>query len=155
MVWTNDDGMGVLMHAEQGQVVDSGVTNTKRQMAVFTIEDATTLADADTDQVGPTEAPIPAGAVILNAWIVVDAAFTSGGAAVLDVGTKAAAGTTIDDDGIDAAVALAALGADDVVAADGALIGTKVTADSYITATYDTAAFTAGSGKVVVEYLKA
>ena len=98
---------------------------------------------------------IPAQSLIKTAYLVVDEAFTSGGSAVLDLGTYTAAGAAIDDDGIDAALAVAALVDNYVVdPCDGALVGTVVTADSYLGATYDTAAFTAGHATLVVTYVK-
>lgn len=155
MSWTNADGLTVLMHEEQGEVNNQGTSAVShRKQAVFHIDDATTLGDTDTAAAGPTDAFIPAGAIITDAFLVVDTQFTSGGAAVLDLGFKQAAGTNIDDDGIDAAVAVAGLTADAVVVSDGALVGTRLANDSYFMATYDTAAFTAGAGKVVVEYIK-
>lgn len=154
MSWTNADGLTVLMHEEQGEVNNQGTSAVShRKQAVFHIDDATTLGDTDTAAAGPTDAFIPAGAIITDAFIVVDTAF-AGATAVLDLGFKQAAGTNIDDDGIDAAIAVGTLIADAVVVSDGALIGTRLANDSYFMATYDTAAFTAGAGKVVVEYIK-
>lgn len=150
MSWTNEDGLLVRFNLERGAVADDGVTSLNK--FVMTVADATALADADTAAEAGDRPYIPAGAVIERAYFQVDTAFTSGGAAVLDIGLKQAAGTTIDDDGIDAAVAVGSLTANAVINSDGALVPSKLANNSYPTITYDTAAFTAGAGKLVIEY---
>jgi hypothetical protein len=75
----------------------------------------------------------------------------------LTIGTYTQAGAAVDADGIDAAVALAAIGADKAVACDGAAVGGTATvggADVYVEAIYGTAAFTAGEAKLVIEYIE-
>ena len=153
-IWTNDDGLEVRFGLDRTTEQPSGRTAGEEKVLVWHVADATELGDTDTAAVAGDEAFIPAGAVIKDAYFVVDTAFTSGGSAVLDLGLKQAAGTNIDDDGIDAAVALAALGADAVVACNGALVGTRLANNSYVMATYDTAAFTAGAGKLVIKYIE-
>lgn len=153
-IWTNSDGLEVRFGLDRTTEQPSGRTAGEEKTLVWTLADATTLGDTDTAAVAGDEAFIPAGAIIKDAYFVVDTAFTSGGAAVLDLGLKQAAGTNIDDDGIDAAVALGALGANAVVACDGALVGTRMANDSYIMMTYDTAVYTAGAGKLVVKYIE-
>lgn len=153
--WSNDDGL----------VVGFGTRDTERNIAAQTSSDGATeelvmvihgteLTDADEPTNFITGAPIPANSLIVSGQLIVDTAFTSGGAAVLDIGTYTSAGAAIDDDGIDAAIAVGALTADTLIASDGAQIGTVVTQDAYIAATYDTAAFTAGTAKLVVKYIK-
>lgn len=157
--WTNEDGLTIRYNlsrpeTDRNGVAAQGVTSAEEKVFVFEITDATQLGDTDT-AAAPGDVPyIPAGAIVKDAYLEVTTAFTSGGAAVLDLGFKQAAGTNIDDDGIDAAVALAALGADAVVAADGALVGTKLANDSYVMATYDTAAYTAGAAKLYIKYIE-
>jgi hypothetical protein len=100
---------------------------------------------------------IPAGSVILSATLVMTTAATSGGAATLTLGTYNAAGTAIDADGIDAAVALTVIDAvGDTVRCDGAHLTTAgyVAENAYIGAIYGTAAYTAGVGKLIIEYQK-
>lgn len=150
MSWTNEDGLLVRYNLERSTVADDGVTADKQ--FVMTVADATALADADTAAEAGDRPYLPAGATIESAYFQVDTAFTSGGAAVLDIGLKQADGTTIDDDGIDAAIAVAALTVRSVTASDGALVPSKLQYDSYPTITYDTAAFTAGAGKLVINY---
>lgn len=158
MAWTNKDGLTVLMHKEQGEDNFTGSTiRGATQEFVLNIDDATTL-EATAPTPSALDGFIPAGAYITRAYIIVDEAFDSSGSATLTVGVYEQDGTAIDADGIDAAVALTAIDADgDVVVADGALVGgtaTVGTADAYIVANYGTAAFTAGSAKVVIEYIK-
>ena len=100
-------------------------------------------------------AVIPQGALITAAYLIVTTAFTSGGSAVLDIGTYTTAGAAVDDDGIDAAIAVASLTANADFACDGAQVGTVITTSGgvVVAATYDTAAFTAGAAKLVVEYV--
>lgn len=155
-IWTNEDGLEVRFGIDRATSADSGGTSAEEKVHVFDIADATELGDTDTAAVAGDAAFIPAGAIVKDAYFVVDTAFTSGGAAVLDLGLKEADGTNIDDDGIDAAVALGVIDADDdVVVADGALVGTRLAKDSYVMATYDTAAYTAGAGKLVIKYVVA
>ena len=156
MSWTNADGLTVLMHGEQGDVKTNGSTAVGvRKALVWEITDATAVG-ATADAPAANDAYIPANAIILDAHFVVDAAFTSGGSATLNIGLYNAAGTAIDADGIDATVAVAALAADKVIVCDGALVGVANVgaADAYVGVDYDTAAFTAGSGKLVIEYIE-
>lgn len=154
-IWTNDDGLEVRFGLDRATQSPGGRTSAEEKVLVYEVADATALGDTDTAAVAGDEPFIPAGAIIKDAYFVVDTAFTSAGVAVLDIGLKEADGTNIDDDGIDAAVALAALGADAVVNCDGADVGTRVGADNaYLMFTYDTAAFTAGAGKLVIKYIE-
>lgn len=156
MSWTNSDGLTVLMHEEQGVAKTNGITAVGiRKTLVWDLVDATLLGTSAAVPAA-NDAFIPANALIVSAHIVVDAAFTSAGAGTLTVGLVNAAGTAIDADGIDAIVAIAALGADDAVVCDGALVGIANVgaANAYVGALYATAAFTAGSAKVVIEYIE-
>lgn len=156
MSYTNADGLYVLTDGGAGAAANNGVSaGNIKQTLVWDITDATAIG---TSAATPTanQAFIPANAVITNAWLVVDDAFTSGGAATLSIGLYQQDGTTIDADGIDATIAVATLAADAVVPADGALAdGTQNVGanDAYIGVLYATAAFTAGSAKLVVEYI--
>src|SRR6056297_1316481 len=153
-IWTNDDGLEVRFGLDRATTAPDGRTSAEEKVFTYTVADATELGDTDTAAVAGDASFIPAGAILKDAYFVVDTAFTSGGSAVLDIGLKEADGTNIDDDGVDAAVALGALSADDVVAADGALVGTRLASDSYVMVTYDTAAYTAGAGTLVVKYIE-
>lgn len=158
MSWTNADGLTVLMHGEQGQVKDNGsTTESMTQTLIVDIDDGSTIpATAATP--AANDAYIPAGSYIKNAYLIVETAF-AGATAVLNIGTYQKDGTTIDADGIDAAIAVTAIdAANDVVVCDGAQVGGVVTVganDAYVKVDYDTAAFTAGKAKLYVEYIPA
>jgi len=151
--WTNEDGLLHRFPLDNGATIrPDGVTQDDTHTLVYKIEDATTVANTDTEASSGDITFLPAGSVIKSALFVVDTAFTSGGAAVLDIGFKEADGTNIDDDGVDA-LAVAALTENSVTESDGALVGSKLANDSYVMFTYDAAAFTAGAGKLVIEYM--
>lgn len=157
MSYTNADGLQVLTNGAAGVAKDEGTTSVSAiKTMVVKIGDATALGSsaATPDDHDPF---IPAGSFIKSASLVVTTPFTSGGAATLTIGAYNQAGTAIDADGIDAAIALAAVGADKAVACDGALVGGTATvgsADAYIKANYGTAAFTAGAATLVIEYIE-
>lgn len=155
MSYTNADGLQVINGTDQGAAINEGntVENDIRTM-VIEIPDATAILSSAAVP-SPNEAYIPAGSYIKSASLLVETAFTSGGAATLTIGLQEADGSAIDADGIDAAVAKAALAANLAVACDGALVGgtALVQADAYISMIYGTAVFTAGKGKLVIEYI--
>jgi hypothetical protein len=159
MAWTNADGLRVLKFGEQGQVQDKGVTTVDVVRTIVVDVDLTkvksTFGAADIDPMDPV---IPAGAYIVNADLIITTGATSGGGATLTIGTYNAAGTAIDADGIDNAIAITAIDvANDIVQNDGAQVNGIVTvgnADAYIGMTFGTAAFTAGRGKLVIQYIK-
>jgi hypothetical protein len=159
MSYTNADGLFVLTDGAQGAVNDEGVTvRGARQVITKKLSLAALGSSFGSSNIDPLEAMIPAGAIIVNADLVITDAATSGGSATLTIGTYNAAGTVVDADGIDAAIALTAIDADgDVVQCDGAQVSGVVTVGSapvYIGALYGTAAFTAGSAVLIVEYIK-
>ncbi len=157
MTWTNninEDGLEVRFGQDRSAVQTTGNTSAEEKVLVFKIEDASTLGDTDTAAAAGDDAFIPSGAVIKDAYTIVGTAF-AGATAVLDLGLKQADGTNIDDGGLDDAIAVGTLTADAVVAGDGALVGTKLSNDAYVMATYDTAAFTAGDATVVIKYILA
>ena len=99
---------------------------------------------------------IPANSLIVAAYYQVSGtAYTSGGAALLEIGVQGADGSTVDSDGLDT-LAVAALTANSCHVLDGALIGATVgTADVQISLYVDDAiaVFTAGKGRLIVEYI--
>lgn len=122
-------------------------------LATFVDQDANN--DGTNDSFSSAHAYIPANAVITDVKFYVKTAFTSGGAATLDVGVYQKGGTAIDADGFIAAQAVAGLTAGACITGGGALatndnIGAN---NAYIGMTYGTAAFTAGSGRLVVRYV--
>jgi hypothetical protein len=156
MSYTNADGLFVLTDGDQGAVKDNGGALAATKVLVIEIPDATKLGTAQT---APTanDAFIPAGSYITSASLVVSTAFTSGGAGTLGLGLFTLANAAIDADGIDAAIAKADLAANKAVACNGDLVNGVATvgaANAYVGALYGTAAFTAGAGKLVIEYIE-
>ena len=155
--WSNDDGLVVGFGTRTTENNVGGALNTGGDIegqVVLDITDATALTDSDEPTNYIQGAKIPANSHIRDAVLVVDTAFTSGGSAVLDLGTVKSDGTFSDDDGIDSAIAVGSLTADTVIDCDGAQVNTVVTEDLWLTATYDTAAFTAGTAKLYVTYVQ-
>ena len=96
---------------------------------------------------------IPAFSLIKNAYLEVSTAFTSGGSATLELGFQETDGSVIDADGIDT-IAVAALTVGTWIVNDGALVGAVVGAlDAQISIDDATAVFTAGIGRLVIEYI--
>ena len=155
MAYVNADGLEILTAGEAGVAAKRGTAVSPKKALVMTITGTDLAASAATPQ--DHDAFIPAGSFITSASLIVTSAFTSGGSATLTIGAYQQDGTTVDADGIDATVALAALAANKGVACDGALVGGTATvgaADVYIEANYGTAAFTAGEAKLVIEYIE-
>jgi len=154
--WQNQDGLCVgfgtrkVASNEAQKIAVEGAV----EELVLNINEAVELDDVQdvTDDAVVHGSEIPAGSLIVSATLVVTEAFTSGGAAVLDIGTYDPDGVAIDDDSLFAAVALGALGADAVVVGAGADIGAVVTARAKVAATFDTAVYTAGKARVVIKY---
>ena len=108
-------------------------------------------ANADDDQ-GTLK--IPAGSLIRTAYFVVGTAFTSGGSATLELGLEDTDGTVNDADGLDS-LAVAALTAGSWHVLNGALVGAvSGTAAAQVSVDDATATFTAGTGRLVVEYME-
>ncbi len=155
MSYTNADGLFVLTDGDQGAVKDNGGALIGTKSLVIDIPDATLIGAA---QVAPTpnDAFIPAGAYITKATLVVTDAF-AGSSSTLSIGLFNLANAAIDADGIDQTIALAALAVNKAVDCDGALVSTQTTvgaADAYVGILYGTAAFSAGAGKLVIEYIE-
>lgn len=152
--WTNSDGLVVGFGT---RTVDTGLaakvsTGGEYQELVMDIVGAD-LEDTGIPTAFQTGAYVPANSLIVSALLIVDTAFV-GATATLDIGTYTSAGAAIDVDGLHAAVAVASLTADTDIAGAGAQIGAVVTQEAYIAATYNTAAFTAGTAKLIVRYIK-
>lgn len=107
--------------------------------------------DADTDA---GTLVIPANSIVVRAYLEVSTAFTSGGSATLELGVQGVDGSTVDADGLDT-LAVAALTALSWHVLDGAIVGATVgTADVQISIDDAVAVFTAGVGRLVVEYIE-
>lgn len=150
--WTNDDGLTI--HYGTMDSVNKGRRpefDGPMQQLVLDIV-GTELADTASTQHLVGAASIPAGAHLVSANLYVTTAF-AGTSAVLDIGVyKSSDLSAVDDDGIDSAIAVGSLTDEATIASDGALIGTALAFDSVIAASYDTAAFTAGVAKLIVNY---
>lgn len=158
MSYTNADGLRVLTNADQGAVKTQGIAGSDpAQVLVVDITFTgigSSFGSANIDLNNPY---IPAGSIITRAGLVMTTAATSGGAATLDIGTYNSAGTAIVATGIDAAIALTAIDAvGETVRCDGSHTTTAgyVAENAYIGLKYNTAAYTAGVGKLYVEYVK-
>jgi len=159
MAWTNEDGLTNYFGTERAAVNKTGNTAESVSRTLVVDVDWTDITSAASHIANITirDAFIPAGAYIRAATFNPTADWTSGGAATLTIGLGESDGASvIDADGIDATVAIAALQAVDVVACDGALVGGALpvgTADAYVYFTTGTAAWTAGAGRLVIEYI--
>ena len=158
MSYTNTDGLRVLTNDDQGAVKVQGTAGTTMsQVLVMDITFTalgTTFTSTNIDLNNPF---IPAGSLIKRADLVMTTAATSSGSATLTIGTYNAAGTAIVAAGIDSAVALTAIDAvGETVRCDGTHTTTAgyIAENAYIGAIYGTAAFTAGVGKLYIEYVK-
>jgi len=158
MSYTNADGLRVLTDGDQGATKRQGTAGTGMTQVLvldFSLPAVkTTFGSVDIDLNNPY---IPAGSLITRADLVMTQGATSGGAATLDIGTYNAAGTAIQATGIDAAIALGAIDAiGETVRCDG--VHTTVTgyvaSDAYIGLKWNVQAYTAGAGKLYVEYIK-
>jgi hypothetical protein len=149
MSWTNADGLTILMHEEQGEVVTGGRTNAGVHKTLVVELD---LEDGVTDITGPTAPFIPAGAFLLRGTLVPTETAVGGTSA--DLGFVDADGSAIDDDGLVAAVTLAEWNAGHVL--DGVDIGTIISAsdNAYVTVSAVSGTFTAGKAKLVLEYIE-
>ena len=164
--WSNSDGLvvGFGTHSEDNEVAavlssNGGRVVLQREIVGVNLSDTY----AATDFV-PQEVVIPRGSRIIRASFQVVLAFTSGGAATLDIGvfTKGLTTDVVDDaDGLVADMSIAELTSiGEVHVLDGALIGasgqTAVGAtglgDCVIAPSYETAVYTAGKGILTVEY---
>ena len=139
------------------KVIELDVEYDQIGSALSTFVDQDSDYDGTNDSFSSLHSYIPANAVITDAKFYVKTAFTSGGAATLDIGLYQKAGTAIDADGLVAGQAVAGLTAGTCIVGGGALatndnVGAN---NAYIAMTYGTAAFTAGSGKLVVRYIPA
>jgi len=158
MSYTNADGLYVLTHKDQGEVLLQGVTaSSPRQSLVLDFDLTKVGTTFGASNINPNNPFIPAGSVILTATVVMTTPATSGGTPTLNIGTYNAAGTAIDADGFDAAVALTALnGAGETVRCDGAHLTTAgyLSANAYVGLVRSATTYTAGAGKLIIEFVK-
>lgn len=154
--WMNSDGLYLTTGVDEGALSKAGEYRHDGawHCVEVTIPDMTALGTAAAIQDNVTF--VPKGARIEKIELVTETACTSGGSATLNVGLiRRDRSTELDYDGFIAAGALATFNAAGETVeytagstAAGALVGTTLANNGYITADYDTAAFTAG--KVVI-----
>lgn len=160
-VWTNSDGLRINFGVDEATAGTAGeYRNDALERMVEVVINCTPLGTAAAIQ--DQFVTIPAGVRISAIKIITETAVTSGGSATLNVGLQRLDRTTeLDYDGFVAALALASFNAagetvtlTNGVTSAGALVGTTTANPGYITADYDTAAFTAGRIRVQVYYYK-
>ena len=168
--WANSDGLVVGFGLRTDDSHVAAVTGESGTLRTYVIElpDATALEDTDAITVAslpPQSATIPRGSYIKKATLQVKTAFTSAGAATLDIGTYAANGdgsSSGDDDadGIDADIALTVIDAiGDVVVCNGASVagvvpvGIVANTDVAVVFGFEAAVFTAGAATLTLEVL--
>ena len=157
MSYTNTDGLRVLTNDDQGAVKTQGMAGTSAtQVLVVDLTFTSIGSSFGAGNIDLNNPYIPAGSVILRADLVMTAAAT-GASSTLTIGTYNAAGTAIVAAGIDSAIALTAIdGIGETVRCDGTHMTTAgyIAENAYIGAIYGTAAYTAGVGKLYIEYRK-
>lgn len=153
-IWTNPDGLRVRFGLDQAALAREGSPAQSGAFKVYEFDIVGTEVGLTFGIMNKTPSVIlPAGAIVKSAIMTVTTAFT-GATATLDIGTAKVDGTVIDEDGFIAAATVASMatvGA--TITGAGALINTALTFDSVLVVDYDTAAFTAGRGKLVVTIL--
>lgn len=157
MSWTDSDGLVHKFGTEQAK--GSQVGSPRAAGAFKQLHAILEVSRMDTTGGLIGGAPIvviPAGSYILRAFLVVTETF-AGASGTLDLGLAIADGTYTggDEDGIDAAIAVAALLQGSVIACDGALVGAgtdrDTTVDLYPSYDIDTTDFTAGKAELILE----
>ena len=155
---TNDDGLTIAQHRREGEIqsVGGAVDNTENRKAVVSVEVGSDQLDGSTGthSLDPMRvAGIPEGSHLVSAQIHVEEAFTSGGAATVDLGLEKEDGVAIDADGIDAGLSLGSLSEGSLIDADGALVeGSALSYAGHVTVKVNTAALTGGKLRLVVQY---
>ena len=152
--YTNNDGLKIRFGLDQAEEQREGAPRQAGSTLEYEFDvDTARMAAFGTNQVlnkVPTVA-LPSGMLLKSAILTTITPFTSAGAMTLSIGTCGQDGTELDNDGIDAAIALTAIDAvGETVTCDGALIGTVLAADSYLTLLVNVADPTAGKAKLIV-----
>jgi hypothetical protein len=166
MTWHNADGLYIKFGQNEGRAGTAGQFASVDAGNEHVIEVDINLTSLGTGAAIQSDVVrIPSGFYVKQVEVFVTEAATSGGSATLNVGLIRSDRTTEEDyDGLVAALALASIDAiGDVVTlvqgstSHGALVGTVLAStakNSFITADYDTAAYTAGKVKIRVHLVK-
>ncbi len=153
--WLNQDGLLVKLG------VDEAVNNVGGEYSFtgnvhYSEYDIIGTSITSTLSIFSDNAFIPRGARIQSVSLYVETAFTSGGAATLDIGliNGSDRGTVISATGLVAGATVASLSLGANIAGAGASINTNITAPSgaLLAIRWGTAAFTAGRGKLRVNW---
>jgi hypothetical protein len=157
-IWTNSDGLHVRFGLKEAQIAESGSPATVGAFKeVIVMIDKDTMAAFGTNLVADQTPAvlIPAGLMLHSAELVTIEAFDSAADALtLSIGLAKQDGTEIDNDGIDSAIAQAAIDAvGEKVTCDGALIGTVLAYDSLVTILANTATATAGRARLTLKLM--
>lgn len=155
--WTNSDGLVVGFGTRDSKNPNGATVRTQGNVEVLqVILDYDNLPVTAGTAPSSKSIPVPANAVIKSAHLHTTADWATADSATLDIGFVNSAGTEIDQDGIDAAIAASALDTGDTVVCDGALVGADVgTSDAYLSCEVNTGSFTTGSSILTIEYIKA
>lgn len=152
--WTNADGLYIKFGVDEATQHKAGeYANDVAGLHVVEVEvNAADLAAVASQTIFSDTSYLPSNAFIESATFKVETAF-AGATATLDFGLVRKNRTTeIDYDGIDAAIAVAALTAGATINCDGALIGTRLSQAAIPTARNNTADLTAGKGYLRITY---
>lgn len=161
MAWTNADGLPIRYFREEGETADFGrvpAADGTRNVIEWDLVSTKLNGTTGTQYGTPATVAVPVGATIVRAFVVVDTPFVSGGSSTLDIGLQRKDGTEIDNDGIFAALAKSSLdtigerteGTGALVVATG---GGKLAYNGYLYVKANSAAFTAGKARLIVEYV--
>jgi hypothetical protein len=162
--WTNDDGLTIGFGTNKsatGVASKIGVSGFEGELAIEIIGTEVPAAGAISGGLASFGATLPVGSVITGTSMIISEAFTSGGSATLNVGAyglKSSDNTLVngDIDGIVDGFAKGSLTVGEVAPTAGAQVNTAVaSADGnslVLVASYETAAFTAGKGTLIVKY---
>lgn len=163
MGWYNSDGLYVKFGTEEATAGKAGGYNTlgPQQMVELFISDMTSVTA--TAAIQDYNIVIPKNARIEKVELITQTAVTdAGGTSVLNVGLKKTDNATeLDYNGLLAALPLASFNAagetySAIVGATyaGALVGTTLSENGYLTVDYDTEAFTAGAVRIRIFYVR-
>lgn len=160
MAEKNKDGLTVRYFGEQAELASAGyhdIANLRSIVIEIGKDHTYPAADVAGDATLPT---IPAKAVIHSAFLKVHEAFTAAGAATLTIGTVDKDGVAIDADGIDAAIALAALVKGNVIKCDGAQVAAETATstfsekEAWLSTAVGTGPYTAGRATLTVYFVE-
>lgn len=162
MGWYNADGLYVKIGTEEATAGKAGSYRTTgpQQMVELFLSDMTTVPASPA--ILDYNTVVPKNARIEKVEIITQTAVTSGGSAVLNVGLFRTDTTTeLDYNGLIAAVPIASFNAAGEVYTStindtyvGALVGTTLAYNGYLTVDYDTASFTAGAIRIRIYYVR-